>query len=155
MSDHAAARGWTVVREANDGASGERLRLTRRTWSLVAVFSHDGAFSHARTTAPATADTELDLPATLDVIDRYGSPHQPHSAAPPGPDPRGLPATAPPVAGHALPEETPAAESSTTAGISVPEPPELSRAWGAWPLIVIAVLVVCVIVFMIARIFAF
>ncbi len=59
----------------------------------------------------------------------------------------------PPATG-ARPTETPAGESSTTAGISVPEPEELRHAWGVWPLVVIAVLVLAVVVFMVARIFS-
>ncbi|WP_051814285.1 DUF6480 family protein [Kitasatospora sp. MBT63] len=52
------------------------------------------------------------------------------------------------------PSETPPTEAGTAAGISVPEPPELRRAWGAWPLLVIGLMVLCVLTFLIARIFA-
>lgn len=55
---------------------------------------------------------------------------------------------------HPPPGETPAGESSTTGGISVPEPPEVRNAWGAWPLIVIGVLVLCVVLFMVGRIWS-
>ncbi|MFJ8043234.1 DUF6480 family protein [Kitasatospora sp. NPDC096147] len=51
------------------------------------------------------------------------------------------------------PEETPDGESSTTAGISIPEPPEVRTAWGAWPLVLVALMVQCVLGFLIGRIF--
>ncbi|WP_158515658.1 hypothetical protein [Kitasatospora sp. MBT63] len=46
------------------------------------------------------------------------------------------------------------AGSSTTAGISVPEPSELRHARGAWPLLVIGLRVRCVLAFLIGRIFS-
>ncbi|MFI9271414.1 DUF6480 family protein [Kitasatospora sp. NPDC052896] len=51
------------------------------------------------------------------------------------------------------PTETPEGEGSTTHGISIPEPPELHDAWPSWiPMALIALLVVAVLIFMIARI---
>ncbi len=54
------------------------------------------------------------------------------------------------------PFETPECESSTTAGISTPERPELHDAWPGWlPLAFVAVFVVAVVGFMVARMIAF
>ncbi|WP_354637927.1 DUF6480 family protein [Kitasatospora camelliae] len=51
------------------------------------------------------------------------------------------------------PTETPEGEASTCHGISIPEPVELRRPWPAWiPLLVIALLVISVAVFAVARI---
>ncbi|MDX3095523.1 DUF6480 family protein [Streptomyces sp. ME19-03-3] len=48
------------------------------------------------------------------------------------------------------PTETPPAESSTTEGISLPERPELSKAWGFTPL----VLILCVVAIFVAGVIA-
>ena len=59
-------------------------------------------------------------------------------------------------AGRSVPTETPECESSTTAGISTPESTELHNAWPSWPpMVFVAVLVVAVIGFMVARMIAF
>ncbi|GHH80493.1 hypothetical protein GCM10018781_61120 [Kitasatospora indigofera] len=53
------------------------------------------------------------------------------------------------------PGETQEGEGSTTRDISVPEPPELRKAWsGVGPMIVVGVLVLAVVVFMVARIWS-
>lgn len=75
------------------------------------------------------------------------------STSPSGPNETSGPNEHSPAHG-VTPEETPAGESSTTAGISVPEPEELRNAWGVWPLAVIAVMVLAVAMFMVARIFS-
>ena len=75
-------------------------------------------------------------------------PEPPSTAArPAAPEPPSVVAAPPPT-------ETPPGEGSTTEGISVPEPPELRRAWGPWPLVIIAVLVLAVVVFLVARVAA-
>jgi hypothetical protein len=50
--------------------------------------------------------------------------------------------------------ETPPAESSTTEGISFPEPPELRKAWGPWPLVLILFVVALFVAGLIAMIVA-
>ncbi|MEV7178961.1 DUF6480 family protein [Kitasatospora sp. NPDC093679] len=136
LYERAGELGWAVRREPGDRTRNERLLFTRPGRSLMAVFTHDGAFAYASASGPGTGVVELDLPGTL----------------------RELASTSPAPAAQAVraapPEETPPAESSTTAGISVPEPPELRKAWGPWPLVVVGLLVLCVLVFMVARIFA-
>ncbi|MFI5534010.1 DUF6480 family protein [Kitasatospora sp. NPDC051853] len=125
-----AAAGWTVTWQADDALNGGAglMRLARAGRTLSVLFSHDGAFRHARESGPGTGELELRRDQVLRQLEK------------PDPD-------AP------QPTETPAAESSTTAGISVPEPPELRSAWGAWPLVLVILLVLCVVVFMVARIF--
>ena len=59
----------------------------------------------------------------------------------PDPDPRRTPGLEP--GGTVPPGETPPAEGGTS-GISHPEPPELRRAWGVMPLVLILVVVALV-----------
>ncbi|BFV56488.1 hypothetical protein KCMC57_up15920 [Kitasatospora sp. CMC57] len=126
LLEQASLYGWRAQWQLPEHERAtERLLLTLRDTSLTAVFSHDGSLSFARLTELGTATTELDLSGALAVL-------RDHAGAPP--------------------EDTPPGESSTTAGISVPEPPELSRAWGSWPLAVVGLLVLSVVLFMIARI---
>lgn len=61
----------------------------------------------------------------------------------PDPDPRRTPGLEP---GGTVPSgETPPAEGGTS-GISHPEPPELRKAWGAMPLVLIMVVVALVVI---------
>ncbi|MEV6206209.1 DUF6480 family protein [Kitasatospora sp. NPDC051914] len=149
LYERAAELGWAVRREPADRARNERMLFTRPGRSLMAVFSHDGAFAYARASGQGTGIVELDLPATLRELQKNTSPATAStSGRPAGQTP------AAPAAPAVPPEETPPGEGSTTEGISVPEPPELRRAWGPWPLVVIGLIVLCVIVFMVARIIA-
>lgn len=59
----------------------------------------------------------------------------------PDPDPRRTPGLEP--GGTVPPGETPPAEGGTS-GISHPEPPELRKAWGAMPLVLILFVVALV-----------
>ncbi|MFJ8046062.1 DUF6480 family protein [Kitasatospora sp. NPDC096147] len=126
-----AAAGWRVdwqAESAGDGGAGV-MWLSRAGRRVSVLFSHDGAFRYAREGAAGTDEVELDREELLRVINEPGR--------------TGV-----------LPEETPAGESSTTAGISVPEPPEVRTAWGAWPLVLVGVMVLCVLGFLIGRIFS-
>ncbi|MFD9130146.1 hypothetical protein [Kitasatospora sp. NPDC059571] len=61
----------------------------------------------------------------------------------------------PRIIGTAPPTETPECESSTGHGISIPEAVELRTAWPGWaPVLAIAVMVLCTVGFMVARIAA-
>ncbi|MEV4561588.1 hypothetical protein AB0K51_32035 [Kitasatospora sp. NPDC049285] len=58
------------------------------------------------------------------------------------------------VPSRQMPTETPECESSTTHGISIPEPVELHNAWPSWiPLLAIGLVVVSFTGFAVARIF--
>ncbi|WP_043174498.1 DUF6480 family protein [Streptomyces sp. NRRL B-24484] len=151
LYERAGELGWSVRREPGDRTRNERLLFTRPGRSLMAVFTHDGAFAYARVSGPGTGVAELDLAAAVRELESTSARPAPPPTAPAG----STPDRPPPVVRVVRPEETPPAESSTTAGISVPEPPELRRAWGPWPLLVIGLLVLCVLVFMVARIIAF
>ncbi|WP_431683219.1 DUF6480 family protein [Kitasatospora sp. KL5] len=146
LYERAAELGWAVRREPADRTRNERMLFSRPGRSLMAVFSHDGAFAYARASGPGTGVVELDLPATMRELQADTSPATASTSNRPAGQAQITPAE--------RPGETPPAEGSTTAGISVPEPPELRRAWGPWPLVVIGLLVLCVIVFMVARIIA-
>ncbi|MFJ1709322.1 hypothetical protein [Kitasatospora sp. NPDC088346] len=100
--------GWLVDRIPHGPGAAERLVLTRPGSSVEVLFSHDGAFRFARAAGPGSPGVELDLPATLDVLERSGA----QGAAPtgptgtPGPQPTGTtptvtePAGAPPRLGR-------------------------------------------------------
>ncbi|MER8186138.1 DUF6480 family protein [Kitasatospora sp. NPDC094015] len=139
--------GWAVDQLADRTGAIERMLMTRPHRSVEAVFSHDGAFCFARVAGPDGPGPELDLAATLDVLEGEGE-----SVA--VPDHVAAPDHATVPHRGVAPTETPPGEASTTAGISVPEPDELRNAWGVWPLLVIGLLVVCVLAFLVARIFA-
>ncbi|MFD5088590.1 DUF6480 family protein [Kitasatospora sp. NPDC058201] len=149
----AAALGWSV--EDADPRPRRTLRFARSGLAVESFFSDDGRFLFTRVHGPAGPGEELDLLSTLDFLERHGTgadggrvrggAASATAAARSGDD------TARPAAGP-TPQETPPAESSTTAGISTPESPELRRAWGPWPIMVVAVFVVCVVLFFVARI---
>ncbi|WP_327064322.1 DUF6480 family protein [Kitasatospora sp. NBC_01250] len=147
VRSRAAARGWHMVwePEGRNGGAGGRLRLTRPGRTLVALFSHDGEFAYGRALGAGSGRLELLLAEVLDALEEDGTAAGTDSGQAAGGRGR--------RAGPA-PTETPPAEGSTTAGISVPEPVELRQAWGPWPLVVIGLLVLCVVVFLVARIFA-
>ncbi|MFE9426346.1 DUF6480 family protein [Kitasatospora sp. NPDC006697] len=144
----AAALGWTVDWEpaGPPRSAAGRFRMVRGDWELTAVFSHDGSLAYGRSRAADRSEAEFGLIGVLDALEQH-TPSTVHRAPPtraaPAPVRRGPPAG-----------ETPEGEGSTTAGISVPEPPELRTAWGAWPMLLIALLVLSVLVFMVARIFS-
>ncbi|WP_033825604.1 hypothetical protein [Kitasatospora sp. MBT63] len=68
----AGRTGWQVDRAGGGSGAAERLLLSRPQWSVEAVFSHDGAFRFARASGPGAPPAELDLPATLDVLEHEG-----------------------------------------------------------------------------------
>jgi hypothetical protein len=153
----AEASGWEVACEGPPTDPTALLRLARPDRSIVAAFSHDGALLHSSASWLGRAGTEFDLPTTLVLMEEFGAAGEAGGAEPYGSDPPPPRAAASTAGLHmegAQPEETPPGEASTTAGISVPEPAELRSAWGPWPLVVIAVLVVCVLVFLIGRVFS-
>ncbi|MEW1908191.1 DUF6480 family protein [Kitasatospora sp. NPDC085895] len=157
LYERAGELGWAVRREPGDRTRNERLLFTRPGRSLMAVFTHDGAFAYASASGPGTGVVELDLSGTLrELASTSRAPAAPVSDPPPASattSASSLPDRPARAVRAARPEETPPAESSTTAGISVPEPPELRKAWGPWPLVIVGLLVLCVLVFMVARIF--
>ncbi|MFD9124058.1 DUF6480 family protein [Kitasatospora sp. NPDC059571] len=153
LYERARELGWAISRERGDRTRNERLHFTRPGRSLVAVFTHDGAFAYGSTSDPEIGAVELDLAATVRELESTG-PRPAHTRLPPTAPARSRPDRRVPLLRAERPEETPPAESSTTAGISVPEPPELRKAWGPWPLAVIGLLVLCVLAFMVARIIA-
>ncbi|PBC70442.1 hypothetical protein BX265_7865 [Streptomyces sp. TLI_235] len=153
LYERAGELGWAVRREPGDRTRNERLLFTRPGRSLMAVFTHDGAFAYASASGPGTGVVELDLAATVRELESTGR-RPADTRTPPTAPASSRPDRSARVVRAGRPEETPPAESSTTAGISVPEPPELRNAWGPWPLAVIGLLVLCVLVFMVARIFA-
>ncbi|MEU1424375.1 DUF6480 family protein [Kitasatospora sp. NPDC005751] len=119
---------------------------------MESFFSTDGEFRAARIHGPTGPDEELDFPSTLDFLQRHGTDAgQGGTAAAEAAAVLARSAARRSPAGPA-PQETPPAEESTTAGISTPEPPEVRQAWGTWPIVVVAVLVVCVVLFFVARI---
>ncbi|MCU7826815.1 DUF6480 family protein [Kitasatospora sp. DSM 101779] len=148
LCERAGELGWAVRRETGDGTRNERLLFSRPGRSLMAVFTHDGAFAYASASGPGTGVIELDLTGTLRELQSTSPRPTPPRSASTGPE------RPPQTVRGERPEETPPAESSTTAGISVPEPPELRKAWGPWPLLIIGLLVLCVLVFMVARVIA-
>ncbi|WP_354638032.1 DUF6480 family protein [Kitasatospora camelliae] len=152
LSAWARERGWSVRWEHATRTRSEFLHLARGGRSLVAVFSHDGAFEYAKAPGDGAGGVELNLPALARELARPAVPADEVGRR--ASDAARTDGDRPASATGATPEETPPAEGSTTAGISVPEPPELRRAWGAWPLVIVGLLVLCVVVFMVARIAA-
>ncbi|GAA4983313.1 DUF6480 family protein [Kitasatospora paranensis] len=150
----AGALGWSV--DGGTPVARDLLRIRRSGRLVEAHFWHDGGFRFARAHGPDGPDLELDLPSTLDFLEHHGTDlgdgPAPSGAAvskPVPPSEAGTAAHAPPAG--VPPQETRPGEGSTTAGISVPEPTEVRRAWGPWPIAVLAVLVACVVLFFIAR----